>query len=264
MKKVFVSSLIFINYFSIVSSEKIVLAVEDSKNTNAEVNFIVDENKKGGNPSIPGKDDEPLRPNDPGWYTDGPLRIEYVPNFKFGMQRISRENQTYDAFWNYGKDSKGKERIIPHFLQVTDERGNPNVSDAGFEVRLKASTFKEKDGDHELPNTRLQFRESTLVSSISKDADSILNGFMFDNEIDKKIVIDEEEKVILSTKLGKTSDGSKSYNVFSKDYSYNTFFGESKTIPKKNEGVQLFSPRADKKKEYVDYESTLTWIITYK
>ncbi|MBE9387596.1 WxL domain-containing protein [Vagococcus salmoninarum] len=222
--------------------------------TKGSVSFERNDNQEGGNPTEPGGTD-PLNPQDPGGNTNGALRIEYVPNIQFGTQKISLEDKLYNSKWNLGKLSEAKSRIIPHMIQVTDERG----STEDFKVTVTGTTFKDAEGGNELKNTRLQFTGQTLINSNEAVATDILTGFQFDPE--HKVVINDKESVVISTLADKTADGSKSYNVFSNNYEHEAFFGNQTTLPKDNEGIQLFSPGTDVKKDSVAYEATLTWTL---
>lgn len=71
----------------------------------------------------------------------GPLSLDVVPSFNFGIRAVDSVERTYHALTQnakLGPKDDSKETAIGHFVQITDKRGNDkraynlNVKDTGF------------------------------------------------------------------------------------------------------------------------------------
>lgn len=74
------------------------------------------------NPVNPDPDD-PTPDPEPG--TDGPLSLDYVPDLYFGLNKISEQDETYNAYATkiMSEDGNTVEKYSPIYTQVTDARG---------------------------------------------------------------------------------------------------------------------------------------------
>lgn len=100
------------------------------------------------NPTTPIKPESPANPDDPankGTEAPGPLSIDYVSNFDFGVRTISSRDDKHTL-----SSKPGKAAQQTPFIQVTDNRGNPT----GWNLTAKISSFTTTDGDT-LPGAKL-------------------------------------------------------------------------------------------------------------
>ncbi|MDT0111228.1 WxL domain-containing protein [Listeria booriae] len=94
---------------SVDSQSQVQFTPQDSSTTNPPVNPL-----------------DPTQPLDPGTTnpgTTGPLSIDYVSDFDFGIQEISGETKTYNAKLDSVKVD-GEDVDVPNNVQVSDNRGN--------------------------------------------------------------------------------------------------------------------------------------------
>lgn len=92
-------------------------------------------------PSKPIDPNLPANPDDPGnkgTGAEGPLTIDYVSNFDFGVRAISSKDENYTLS---SKDGKNNQQTP--FIQVTDSRGTLS----GWSLTAKISDFKAKNND---------------------------------------------------------------------------------------------------------------------
>ncbi|MHC5251081.1 WxL domain-containing protein [Listeria kieliensis] len=115
------------------------------------------ENPNGGGGTITPVDPEPVVP------TVGPLSIDYISNIHFGSQKISGQDETYKAELDKVKDDMtGNEITVPHYVQVTDDRG----SNAGWKLTVsQGGQFKHSISSKELAKASLSFASPKASSS---------------------------------------------------------------------------------------------------
>lgn len=168
----------------ILGSVPFIVSADDSVKTYGDVKFEANEDKEGGHPGEP-KDgsqvpiDNSKDPNDnsklDGSWGKGSLRLEWVPNFHFGSQKISSSDTYYPAAWQdeVTIDSSGTPRKVenyPQYTQVTDESGK---TISKWSVKVKQTIFKGKDGttEVELPNTMITLFNTQAYNSNSEHVD---------------------------------------------------------------------------------------------
>lgn len=130
-----------------------------SLNSNAQISFQLDNTQKPPlDPTEPNNDDGSLNtisPNDtvtrntPNAGTGGPLSLDFVSSFNFGLQDISSVTKKYTAsaqqYTKQNDDTSGTGTGTgPNFAQVTDVRSG---SAKGWKLTVRmANDFKTKDG----------------------------------------------------------------------------------------------------------------------
>lgn len=137
-------------------------AFADEAISNADVTFVEDDGTTDpGNPGEPDPDPDPGEP-DPepggGGGEGGPLRIDYVTHMKFGEQKISGSTKEYHpllAKWNYEEGAV----YIPHFIQLTDNRGTND----GWSLQVERSEFETAAGEA-LAGAELKITNGELVN----------------------------------------------------------------------------------------------------
>lgn len=120
-------------------------ADENSLTSNGSVQFIpntdpVDPvNPVNPDPDNPVRPIDPTKPDGPDNGTDGPLSLDYVSSFDFGLNQISTKDQVYYA---RAQKYQGAVADTPNYVQVSDNRG----TNAGWRLTvaqtspLKATT----------------------------------------------------------------------------------------------------------------------------
>lgn len=120
-----------------------------SLNSNAQISFQLDNTQKPPlDPTEPNNDDGSLNtisPNDTVTGTGGPLSLDFVSSFNFGLQDISSVTKKYTASaQQYTKKNDSTSVSGPNFAQVTDVRSG---SAKGWTLTVKmAEDFKTQDG----------------------------------------------------------------------------------------------------------------------
>lgn len=114
--------------------------------------------------------DEPIETEE-GSSTTGNLRIQFVPDFNFGRQKIKTGEETYTPTYmkyQYKGQPTGKEGdyYMPQFLQVSDTRG----TNEGFTLTVKGTTFKRQTGD-ELPFATIALTDGRLSNNVFSEAE---------------------------------------------------------------------------------------------
>ncbi|MBO0477330.1 WxL domain-containing protein [Vagococcus sp. DIV0080] len=260
----------------------------DSASTYGDVTFEANDDKEGGNPGEP-KDGSQVPitnskdPNDPnkldGSWGKGSLRLEWVPNFHFGTQKISSADSYYPTAWQdqVTIDPSGAAKDVkdyPQYAQVTDESGK---SVSKWRVNVKQTVFKGKDGakDVELPNTMITLFNTQAYNSNSDHIDPVEAQKMTKDIFTLTDVKNETSGVRKGTPItttgielgqstqsidpvkGKTPNGTKTSIVFAEDDQFNGEVSANRTG--KNEAVKLFSPAKDVKVSGVTYKADLVW-----
>ena len=272
----------------ILSAIPFSVSADDSGTTYGDVKFEANDVTDGVNPGEP-KDgsqvpiDNSMDPNDPskpdGSWGKGSLRLEWVPNFHFGSQKISSADSYYPATWQdeVTIDSSGTPKVVkdyPQYAQVTDESGKTTSK---WSVRVKQTVFKGKDGakDVELPNTKITLYNSQAYNSNSDHVDPVeaqkmtksiftltdikndIGGTRMGTPITTTGIELGQTTQSIDPVNGKTANGTKTSIVFAEDDQFN---GEvSTTRTSKNEAVKLFSPAKDVKVAGVTYKADLVW-----
>lgn len=272
----------------ILSAVPFTAHADSAATTRGDVEFQANDDKDGGNPGEPkdgsqvpitnAKDPKDANKLDGSW-GKGAVRLEWVPNFHFGKQKISSADAFYPADWQdqVTIDPTGSPKDVkdyPQYAQVTDESGK---SVSKWRVNVKQSVFKGNDGtkDVELPNTMITLFNTQAYNSNSDaltpaDAQKMTKEIFTLTDVKNDAGGSRKGTPITTTGIelgqstqsidavnGKTANGTKTSVVFAEDDQFN---GEvSATRTDKNEAVKLFSPAKDVKVEGVTYTANLEW-----
>lgn len=92
-----------------------------------------------GNPEKPGEPVFPIDPTQPEGKPQpggqGPLSIDFVSSFDFGVQEITSLDKDYKAHAQRFTTAAGEESEMPNFVQITDNRG----TEAGWTLKVTQS-----------------------------------------------------------------------------------------------------------------------------
>lgn len=112
-------------------------------------------------PTDPTKPVDPTDPDNPDPGTKGPLSIDYVSNFDFGIDhKVSGNDEIYYAKPVELLDKDGKKIIRANYLQVTDQRG----TNAGWKLSVN-QTAQFNDGTADLDGASLKMSQQVLNST---------------------------------------------------------------------------------------------------
>ncbi len=200
-----------------------------------------------------------------GTATPGALRFSFIPSFDFGEVAISSKTTKYEAKMLTAKDKDKKEFLIPHFLQVINEQGNHQP----FKVYVRTNGFLGfneegiEDNGEDLQNSRIVLKQSSVfntraVNENSDWLDGVFNLYKESSEDQKKFVINETDKEILSSKDGKKTDVSASSMVFDSNYTVKRSYAENSN----NSSVYLEIPYGDFTDVSKTYEAIVEWSLS--
>ncbi|MDZ5759995.1 WxL domain-containing protein [Carnobacterium maltaromaticum] len=110
---------------------------------------------------------DPMDPENPGTGNVGTLTINYVSNIKFGQQKISGKDITYNAL-NADPD-----------VQVTDLRG----TGAGWNLSAKTNGFASADGKKVLKSAELSFKNGEVKAGSKNNVSlvPVASNMIFNN-----------------------------------------------------------------------------------
>lgn len=244
--------------------------------TTADVTFIDGESQ----PTVfvkPGTSENIISPNDGVKGTTGALRINWVPNIRFGSAAINVASTsysslitTYDDLDDAGSGTvNAANQHIPQFVQVSDTRGTTNGD--GYTLKATASVFTEAGGSHKLNNTRIQFyscrvTNSSLDKAASGGADAaiantVIAGIPTETIAPvtgaiNQLTPSQEVQIVRTVQRGIT-DASATSVVFDGSYTSNKDYSTAAY----NDQVKLFVPSGEGVKK-TTYQSTLTWTLS--
>lgn len=121
----------------------IVLAADDSSSIDSNATVQIEKNsgengEKPVNPVDPTKPVTPApdidgeeNPHPPS--TKGPLSINYISNFRFGMNQATGQDVAYQVKPDQVVDEDGNQIEVPNYVQVTDNRG----TNAGWTLTVR-------------------------------------------------------------------------------------------------------------------------------
>lgn len=222
----------------------------------------------------PGTGDDLIDPDDGTGATTGALRINWVPNIKFGEVAISVATTnhpslitTYDDLGEASGAVTTTGNKIPQFVQISDTRGT--VGGDGYTLKATASIFNETGG-HTLDNTRIQFYSYRVTNSTmdkaatgGKDEDiaaSSISGIAASSTPLATGAVNQLEPtqdiVILKTATKGDTDSSVTSLVFDQTYRSDKDYSSATT----NDQIKLHVPMGESAKK-VNYTSTLTWTL---
>lgn len=240
-------------FFSVAPSARLAAEVKSIDNESCvELIYTASENiTPPVNPENPAFPVDPINPDgtQPKEGTGGPLSIDYVSSFDFGMNKISNKNQIYFAqAQHYYKSSL----VTPNFIQITDNRGNLNGWTLKvFEEKQFRTTKPSKY--EELKGASLSFLKPTLVTN--GDARRPISYEVIDLTPGTETTVAQAE----------TGAGAGTWIV--RWGGTDDLFTKKLSAGKKNiekiftTSVSLYVP-GDTPKEAADYRTKLTWILS--
>lgn len=126
--------------------------------TNAKVNFEVDEEGETPtnptDPNNPGEEITPPETGEGGSGGKGSLRIDWAPSFDFGTHSITGGSKDLVL-----PVVRSKEQVVPHFLQVSDLRGEDKPN---WTVSVTAAKLK-RDAESEIKGANLSFTPADIL-----------------------------------------------------------------------------------------------------
>lgn len=257
----------------LIGTASTVMAAEGgSAITDGTIDFEVETDPAGE--IIKPETDEPIETEE-GSSTTGNLRIQFVPDFNFGRQKIKTGEETYAPTYmkyQYKGQPTGKEGAyyMPQFLQVSDTRG----TNEGFTLTVKGTTFKRKTGD-ELPFATIALTDGRLSNNVFSEAEIKERVDTFkgvSNVGNGKLVIPtgavDGVPVIMTKSNDKahSTNGTQTSLILSSTYDKDkldylaTDKNEDVVFTKTNKDIPTITPVAPA--ELDPYESKITWTLT--
>ena len=245
-----------------ISGGTAVSAAETQKTTEGTIKFEagdVDEESvivKPNEDDTAGAKEEIIKVPD-GVSGKGNLRIQFVPNFRFGTKSgfltdMQTQSAEVLALQNAGGVDTGKK--IPPFVQVTNNSGIVGEN-AGWSLSAKATPFTGTHATlaaHVLTGAHIALPGSTLTMTRGTTAAANLIATKQNNSI---IPIDGSSVVVLSTK-GDTN-GKQISNIFHDNYQEAATYASGTTT-----GVNFVKPAGEAARKDYNYKSTITWTLT--
>lgn len=242
-------------------------AVVDNTNTNGEINFTPNSDpNEPGEIITPNEDDEPnevIELPGGGSNTKGPLRIQFVPNLKFGSSTNMTAGEVKEQLvnvipYNIKGQAPAGQKIAP-FVQVTDLRGNTGDA-ASWELNVKASAFTADlpgGGTDVLANVKLLLPGSTVTMDYgdTAKAKTLVDG----QSVGAAILTDNVSATsVLKTKKDQSTSGYQVSNVFFNNYVKDNF---TQYTNDKSTGVSFYKPAGQAPIKDAKYISVLTWTL---
>lgn len=199
--------------------------------------------------------------------TEGPLRIDFVSELKFGLNDLSKENRVYTSLaqlFHDETDARG------YYIQVTDRRGDSS----GWELQVSQdhqfsnSIIQSTDGQ-ELKGASLSFDHGWANSVSSAEAPLVTRDTIAINEMNSAYTVATSSKGagtgVWTIEFGASSGNKNNQpNTLSPlvDKSGNPVIDEVFNKPAySNSAITLSVPKTTKIQP-VKYSTTLTWILT--
>lgn len=197
-----------------------------------------------------------IPPTVPG--TTGPLTISYAPNFNFGEQEISNQNQTYSMIAEMHELSNsgvGTGEFIPYtsFTQVSDTRG----TNQGWKLSVTASEFTSDTQNNLLTGAQITLLNPRIqYEGNNQNNAPIAHG----NELG---LIPNESSLVMVAEIGKGALVSSV--VWGNQTEIDAQFKDENFNPQesdiKNDAIKLFVPGSTVK-DATSYEAVLTWELS--
>lgn len=276
MKKIITAALLSAAALGMVATSA---AAEINVSTTGDVSFQApDEHTEGGNPTAPEDGGTtPILPIIPGEegeedeldgnFSNGPLRLEFVPNFHFGTQDNSSVNQSYHSLFPSGQVTEGagstELAAVPLFAQVTDERG---LAEGKWQLSIQQSSLFS-NGTTDLANTRVRIHDLQAFNSNATAASETAALVGIPSLTSFSEVATDYATTLMWVKDGQTTNGSRTSLVFSdaatytplKDPQGNSVISSFVPTTEDNAGLQLFVPGSDVTEAGETYTATFTW-----
>ncbi len=233
-----------------------------SYDTNGIVNFMPSTdpadpvNPLDPDPDNPVKPIDPTDPDGPSEGTKGPLSIDYVSSFDFGVNKISNKTQTYYAraqtYTSENEEETTSTLVTPNYVQISDNRG----TNGGWTLKVKQNGQLKNANTL---NSTLTGAEIKLVSPVVKSNAQGVTAPTATTEI----VLDPAgtESVVFAAKANAGAGtwvnawGSKVETVTEKDEN------DKDVTATINKEVSLTIP-GKTPKDAVKYATTLTWSLS--
>lgn len=190
MKKLTVVAMItLLSGSALMSTYSASAAVGDSTTSKNSVNFVAggSEGEEPIGPLDPTNPDnpnpntpiDPMDPDNPGTGHVGPLTINYASNIKFGEQKISGKDITYNGL------------NADPFIQVTDIRG----TGAGWNLSAKSTGFANSDGKKVLKGAELSFKGGQVKAGSKNNisAAPVASSIVFNNAASQPVMNAKKE-----------------------------------------------------------------------
>lgn len=206
----------------------------------------------------PETDPDEIIETDDGNYTEGPLRIQFVPNFDFGTQKILSGTKNYNPkYIKYNTKGDATDKYMQQFAQVTDETG----TDDGFILTVKSSAFKRATAGDELENSYITLLDGKLSNTVKSNTEIATLVDTFKGATGTETLkMTSNAATVMATKPGKDTNGTQTSLVFDKDYN-EAILGNVDSL---NKGVTFTKVKEDSAKITANdpYVSTVTWTLT--
>lgn len=209
-------------------------------------------------PTSPTETVTPINPNDQG--SEGSYTIDYASNFYFGTQEISSQKSTYYTQPDMVINKNNEVKIVPNFIQVTDESG----SFSGWTLTVKQDSLlhlnsgNTEAAGYSLNGSNISFENASLIGG-----DGITTGAPT-GKSSLTLTPGETQMVVSAEK--EQGAGSWLY-TFGTVSSYDQSSVDTKDVSNRKKSstksaIKLTVPsgsaiKADK------YTTTLTWCLTY-
>lgn len=200
-----------------------------------------------------------------GGSTSGPLKLQHVPDFDFGKQELKTGEQTFNPLlssYTFTGDvvqpggNKTDTYYIPHFIQVTDERGLKN----GWDLKVSATKFT--NGSDVLDNATITLHGTDKLSNSVHSDTEIKNRVTTFGANDLVISTDPNAPVlVMGTKdntSATTTNGTKTSLVLDKTYNKDKLDYKATDV---NKGVTFTKTKNDIA-ILGTYKSTINWTLT--
>lgn len=224
--------------------------------------WVTFESSDGETPPVdPENPKEKVEPDGEIIATEGPLRLDFIPKFTFGPQKISTKDQTYFA---NAQLFKSETPARANYVQVTDNRSQI----AGWDLTVKQERQFSTETQTELKGAVLSLDHQWANSATAGKRPTIMKDAIEINQIGASYPIASAESgtgngtwVIQFGSSGETEGKKKTLTpVINADGSA-VIDPHSRKPLYKNEAVSLFVP-GKTLKEPVAYTTVLTWTIS--
>ncbi|MHC5269721.1 WxL domain-containing protein [Enterococcus sp. LJL98] len=202
-------------------------------------------NPEDPDPDFPVKPIAPVNPGGPDLGTTGPLSIDYISEFDFGLNPISNRDEVYYARAQAYEEDLNK---TPNFVQVSDRRGV--YSGWTLTVKQESQFQATKQTEHQvLEGAMIRMLQPTVKSNAQGTASPVAS-----NEL--SLVPGIETKVVVAD----SESGAGTWVAY---------WGEVEAVDEKDEhgkkqvcdvtkAVQLHVP-GESPKDPVTYQTKLVW-----
>lgn len=138
-----------------------------SYNSNANITFTENTDPNPINPvdpTDPSKPVDPTDPHQPG--TAGPLSIDFASSLNFGSQKITTDDETYNASPLTYTTKDSSKTYGPNYVQVTDNTGSNNGWSLSVTEEKQLATSKGA----ELKGAAISFSNGEAITANGSDA----------------------------------------------------------------------------------------------